>query len=281
MRRAKLIFAAIFCAALIAPSQVRASEDMVDAALHRAQEAAATGDWQTAVTGLEDARAVLPGRSATISYNLGTAYAHLGEFGWASLHLQRALLGEANAAPELQEAAAFNLGLVRQELESRAEGEKTEISPADGSWELFVGFLATPAVGLVALIAGWIGAVASWVLIWSRGKFAVHWRKTTSRLLLACGALWLFVGGAHALARTSDGLGTVIAVAQEVALHDGPGDHRPVVDKISAGSQLTVLQRAIGWYEVRMTGGLQGWLAQDDVAWLRARESEIARGDRR
>src|SRR5690606_30239515 len=93
----------------------------------RGNDAAQRQDWQAAVTAYEQAAALLPGRHALLAYNLGTAYAHLGDWGRAVYHLSRAEDFRSGPSADVLEATRDNLEVVRRRIELQATTEGTKV----------------------------------------------------------------------------------------------------------------------------------------------------------
>ena len=104
-----------------------ARADVVDEAFVRGNRAAEAGDLKAAVQAYEEAERLLPGTSALLSFDLGTAYAQLGEDGLATYHLRRALRAQAQANAEVAAAAQRNLGIVRARAEVAALANGAQI----------------------------------------------------------------------------------------------------------------------------------------------------------
>jgi tetratricopeptide (TPR) repeat protein len=238
-----------------------ARADVVDEAYAAGSAAAAQGDWTGAIEHWQRASDLLPGRSAELEYDLGTAYAHLGELGRATYHLERALLPELQPSVELAESARRNLGIVRRSAEFQAELAGAEISRPETWWDLFVVALASPTLGWITLVSAW----AVLPLLWLRSRLdgsgkARDRRGVASLLALVFAGVALVGGGLHALGldAASDSP-EAIALDNVVEVREGPGSHVPVAFQLQGGSHVRVLEQRSGWTRVRLAGGLEGW----------------------
>lgn len=238
----------------LAPASARA--DVVDDAFARGNALATAGDFEGAVRAYEDAEALLPGRSAALSFNLGTAYAQLGELGAATYHLRRALQPQAEASVDIAEAARRNLGVVRQRAEVAAAAGGLQIDRPETWRDAALSALRAPAFGWLSLGAGWL-ALLLWI---TRARFREASRSALAGLAAVLGALYLIVGGLHGYAlRAELGGSQAIALPAKLELRDGPGAHRKVVFTVQGGSRLSLVERGSGWGRVRLPGGLEGW----------------------
>lgn len=250
------------------PGQAR---DEVDAAFVAGNEAAAQRRWSSAVRHYERARKLNPGRSAQLSYNLGTAYAHLGKVGYATVHLHHAL--DQSSDRSLSEAARQNLGLLRRRAETMAAASGRVLSePAHWS-SVVVAFLGTTAIGCLSLLLWWLAAgLALWRLRkgpGARRTWALPLWITAAALLLS--ALYLF-------SRAQLNPGEFIVVGDTVALRDGPGQHREMLFEVQPSSRVSVLQRSSGWAQVRLPGARQGWIVSRALAPLQPWAASIPVG---
>lgn len=252
-----------------------ASADVVDDAYAAGSEAALAGDFTTAIDHWQRALELLPGRSAQLDYDLGTAYAELGELGRATYHLERALQPEARPSVEVAEAARRNLGIVRRQAEVQAEVTEAQISRPPTSWDLAIEVLAGRALAWISLISGWlmVGVVAQ--RRWRRrhGQSTVSSASgrqgISSALALVFVLVFVVGGGLHALAiGSADDHPDAIALDATVEVREGPGAHLPVAFELQGGSHVRVLDQRSGWMRVRLPGGLEGWAKSESIARL-------------
>lgn len=247
--------------AILGPATARA--DVVDDAFARGNAAAASGDLQAAVRNYEEAERLLPGRSAVLSFNLGTAYAQLGELGLATHHLRRALQAQARASADVAEAAQRNLGIVRSRAEVAAAANGSQIDRPETWRDALFAAVGAPEFGWLALGSGWL-ALALWLLRGRLGRRAPVGVITSVIGVLA--AIYLVVGALHGYAVRSEAeapQATVVAAKLEV--REGPGSHRKVMFVVQGGSRVRVVDRGAGWLRIRLPDGLEGWAPQADL----------------
>jgi hypothetical protein len=256
---------------LLSPTLAHA--DVVDEAYAAGSEAALTGNWDVAIEHWQRALELLPGRSAQLDYDLGTAYAELGELGRATYHLERALQPEARPSVEVAEAARRNLGIVRRQAETQAEIREARISRLPSSWDLAIEVLAGRALAWISLISGWlmVGVVAH--RFWRRTRPTSHAGEpsggVSGALVLIFALVFAIGGGLHALAiGAEDEHPDAIALDAIVEVREGPGTHLPVAFELQGGSHVRVLDERSGWARVRLPGGLEGWAKAGSVARL-------------
>lgn len=253
----------------LASSTAFAAGDAVDEAYARGTQAAADGDWASAAAAWEEARRILPESNPQLAYDLGTAYAHLGELGFATLHLERA----RRAEPALEEDARRNLAIVRRQAEIAAAAESRELSQASGWSDQVLAAFASQVMAWLALIAGWL----------SFGAWVVGRRLDSSRGASGLGAvavlgafIFLVTGLGHAIARDSAAVAREMIVLHEgLEAREGPGSHQAAAFTIAAGSRVLEEERRSGWVMVRLPGGLAGWVESEGVARIDAPERQV------
>lgn len=247
--------------------------DEVDRAVNEGHRAAKAGDYQSAARHYERARSLLPGRSAVLSYDLGTAYARAGRLGYAELHLRRSLQHEARPSSQVVEAARHNLGLVRQRAVVQAKTTGATLSAKERWTEVVAAFLGTRALGYVGIVMAWIAALA-WIGVH-------HWPQLRQRLprpapwILSAVAGILVILHILAVGGSYDSEASIVVGAPAV-LREGPGEYRPEVAKVQASSRVRVLEKGTGWLKVRLPGGLEGWIQRRHVESLAGPESAIS-----
>jgi hypothetical protein len=271
-----LVIAGLVAIAAASPAHA----DVVDDAYAAGNEAALAGDWAGAIAQWEQALELLPGRSAQLDYDLGTAYAQIGELGLATYHLQRALQPQARPTVEVAEAARRNLGIVRRRAEVAAEVADARISRQESWWDLTVAVLAGPTVAWISLISGWLLVLVLGARRWfgrpgatpkpaNPPKTALGWDRIGGALALVLTLVFVCAGGLHGLAmEAADGRPDAIALDGVVELREGPGAHLPVAFRVQGGSRVRVLDERSGWVRVRLPAGLEGWAPRQSVARL-------------
>lgn len=270
-RALKLALALAFALAmpLAIPSHARA--DVVDDAYAAGSEAALAGNWTAAIEHWQHALELLPGRSAQLDYDLGTAYANIGEIGRAIYHFERALQPEARPTVEIAEAARRNLGIVRRKAETQAEIHDARISRQPTSWDLAVDVLAGRALAWISLVSAYLTVVVVAYRRFRRSDAASGESPggVSGALALVFALVFLIGGGLHALAiATKDEHPDAIALDAIVEVREGPGSHLPVAFELQGGSHVRVLDERSGWVRVRLPGGLEGWAKGEAVARL-------------
>jgi Bacterial SH3 domain len=258
-------------ALVVTPTLARA--DVVDDAYAAGSEAALTGNWDEAIEHWQHALELLPGRSAQLDYDLGTAYASVGELGRATYHLERALQPHARPSVEVAEAARRNLGIVRRQAETQAEIQDAIISRLPSSWDLAIEVLAGRALAWISLVSGWLMVVVVAHRQWRRRVSHADQAGTASgvsgALALVFALVFMIGGGLHALAMGAyDEHPDAIALDAIVEVREGPGTHLPVAFELQGGSHVRVLDERSGWVRVRLPGGLEGWAKLDSIARL-------------
>lgn len=251
----------------------QAHADVVDDAYAEGSQAAAANDWAGAIEHWQRALELLPGRSAQLDYDLGSAYAQLGELGRATYHFERALQPEARPSVEVAEAARRNRGIVRRQAELQAEVNDARISRLPSWWDLVVDVLAGQALA-------WISLISAWLMV---GTVALRRWRDRNESPAASGATWgiggalvlVFAlvfgigGGLHALAISADeDHPDAVVLDAVVDVREGPGAHLPVAFALQGGSHVRVLDQRSGWLRVRLPGGLEGWATVDSIARL-------------
>jgi hypothetical protein len=254
-----------------------AAADVVDEAFARGNERARAGDWAGAIVEYERAASLLPGRSAALSYDLGTAYAHAEDPGRAIFHLRRALQPAADPSHEIVAAAQRNLGIVQRRAELDAAASGARLAPPEGWGDRFVSALTAPGFGWAALVAGWLAVVAAALR---------EYRRRRGRALIGLGTLalasafvFVVVGSLHAAAlRSVRNAPRGIALERTLEVRDGPGEHHDVAFRLQGGSPVRVVDRAPGWSKVRIDEGLEGWVPHATIGELEGDGAKRADG---
>ncbi len=247
-----------------------ASADAVDDAFARGTDAASRNDWNAAADEFETASALIPQRNAVISYNLGTAYAELGDLGRATYHLRRAADWRGGPTAEVLEAARSNLAAVRRRAELEATTNGAMIDRPQTTWDLLVDAIAAPWVAWFSLICGAGFAV---LLFAHRRWFRAQPRRAgASRVvLIALGLIYAIAGALHGWSiRAASAQPGAIILDGSLDARDGPGQHRSVAFTLQGGAEVRLLERSPGWRQVQLPGGVTGWVPEGSVAQLDA-----------
>lgn len=250
---------------LLTPVSVRA--DAVDDSFTQGNEAAVAKDWAAAIGHYEEAAALLPGRSALVSYNLGTAYANRGDLGRATYHLERSLDFRGGPTTEIVEAARTNLDTVRRRVELAATTADARVDRPETWWDLVVEALEARGVGWLALVCGWVFLGVLWVH--RRRGSAGRSRSVTGAALIVLGLCYAVPGLLHAWAERADRENPeAIVLDAQVDAREGPGNHRAVEFALQGGARVRIVERTPGWARVRLPGGIEGWVPEQTVGEL-------------
>jgi len=272
LRRAavSLVVGLVFGLAL-APG--RAHADAVDDAFVAGNEAAARSDWKAAAASYEAASALLRGRNATLSYNLGTAYAELGELGRAAYHLTRATDFRGGPTTDVLDAARENLEVVRKRIELRATTEGTVVDRAATSWDLIRDALRARSLGWLSLLSG-VGFLFGGAVTLRRQRRGLPARGVLSASLGVLAFLYLVPGLLHGWALKADREAPeAIVLPLAIDAREGPGPHRSVAFQLQGGSRIRIVEESLGWSLIRLPGGIEGWVPADAVGRLEASQS--------
>ena len=266
----RVLASALLIASLGPSPSARAAGDAVDEAYARGTQAAASGDWAAAARAWEQARRILPESNPQLAYDLGTAYAHLGELGYATVHLERA----RRADPALEQDARRNLAIVRRQAEISAAAESRELSEPSGWGDRLLHAMASPFVAWLAIISGWLG-FASWMVRRRMGRDARARGGLGAAVVLSMLIFGISAGG-HALARDSSVVaGEMIVLRAGLEAREGPGSHQAPAFELEAGTRVLEEERRSGWVMVRLRGGLAGWVESSGVVRLDAPEAQV------
>lgn len=249
-----------------------ARADDVDDVYAAGSAAAIAGDWSEAIARWEEALELLPGRSAQLDYDLGTAYAQLGELGRATYYLERALQPEARPSVEVAEAARRNLGIVRRQAEVAADINDARISRPPSSWDLIVEVFAGRALAWISLVSAWLLVLTLAQRRWRARNHAGgdgSIRGVGGALALVFALVFVIGGSLHAFAlEATDDHPDAVVLDAVVDVREGPGEHLPVAFELQGGSHVRVLDQRSGWLRVRLPGGLEGWAKVEAIARL-------------
>ena len=248
----------------------KARADVVDEAYAAGSEAVRAGQLDAATTHWRRALELLPGRSAQLEYDLGTLYAQRGELGWATYHLERALVPEARPTAELAELARRNLAVVRSQAELAAEVADAHISREESWWDLLVAVLAGRTLAWISTVAAWLLVLALALRSWQRRRDpSASGSGVTGAAALVLALVFVIGGGLHGLAiYAAAGHPDAIALDELTDVHEAPGVHAPVAFRLQGGSRVRVLETRSDWVHLRLPGGLEGWANAGSVARL-------------
>lgn len=261
---------ALFVLMGLAMLATTARADVVDEAFVRGNRAAEAGDLKAAVQAYEEAERLLPGTSALLSFDLGTAYAQLGEDGLATYHLRRALRAQAQASAEVAAAAQRNLGIVRARAEVAALANGAQIDRPETWRDALLATVGAPEFGWLALGAGWLALA----IVLLRGRLggrapAVVGSGVFGSVIGVLVAVYLVLGGLHGYAvRAEADAPQAIALTTKLEVREGPGNHRRTLFVVQGGSRVRIVDRGSGWLRIRLPDGLEGWAPQAGLGEL-------------
>ena len=245
-----------------------ARADAVDDAFAAGNEAAAEGDWATAVQSYQRASSLAQHPSAALSFNLGTAHLHAGDLGRATYHLRRSLHHTSAPSGEVMERATYNLQIARRRAELQAAATGAKIDRPETWWDLVLEVLRAQGIAWLSLLSGWAGLVVL-VLHVRRIRRGIGSTSVTRAMLIVFGLVFVAFGSLHGLAARADRTSPQAVVLEpQLDARDGPGNHRAVQFSLQAGSRVRIVDQAPGWRRVRLPGGIEGWVPEKSVARL-------------
>ena len=187
--------------------------------------------------------------SAAIYFNRGNAYFKLGQLGRAILSYRQA----ERLAPRDPDLRA-NLQFAR----TQARGGLAFPVDWSGRW---LGTLTVNEWTALTAVAFWVVfallALGQW-----RPELGRRWRTT----LWSAGLLTIILGACLATKFKADYLDTtVVVIAGEVDVRNGPLDESQSAYKVRDGIELKVLDRKDNWLQVLDPAQRLGWLREDQV----------------
>jgi tetratricopeptide (TPR) repeat protein len=246
MLRAPTCFAVLCCAglSLILSGFLSASAlagGVSPPAFERGNALYAEGRFADASAAYEDA--VRTGRySANLFYNLGDAYARLGQRGRSILNYQRALILE----PSHAEARA-NLAFVQGRPGAQAGIENTWLATRTGMPDI-------DFWPILAAASGWLALV---LLLTGRSH-----RRNGLWGAIACLAVCVFAAGWTAwLDGGVKDPGRAIVVSDGSAALYSPADNSKAITDLPAGSEVRILSVQGAWIYAQLASGERGWFA--------------------
>ncbi len=245
-----------------------ASADAVDDAYAAGNAAADEGDWTAAKQSYQRATSLARHPSATLSFNLGTAYLELGELGRATYHLRRALEHTSAPSGEVMERARYNLQIARRRAELQAAATGAKIDRPETWWDLVLEVLRAQGIAWFSLLTGWAALVVL-VLHVRRVRQGTGSTGSTRAVIAVLAATYLALGSLHGLAARADRTSPQAVVLQpQLEAREGPGNHRNVEFTLQAGSRVRIVDQSPGWRRVRLPGGIEGWVPEKSVGRL-------------
>ncbi len=201
---------------------------------------------------------------ADVYFNLGAAYARDGRHGRAVAAFERALAcrpGDAGARAAL-DASRAALGRAIAEREGEAV---VETGPTMGE-AIFGGIDESVfAIGLLVALALLFGGMSG--RLYATGESA----RVGLALVISIAGLAALVLALGLAVRTGafDPGEAAVVVATRGELREGPSAAAAVRHPTREGERAYVLDRERGWSHVILSGGREGWLADDDVVVVR------------
>ena len=187
--------------------------------------------------------------SAAIYFNRGNAYFKLGQLGRAIVSYRLA----ERLAPRDPDLRA-NLQFAR----TQARGGVTFPADWSGRW---LGTLTVNEWTALTAVAFWVTFAVLALGQW-RPELGRRWRST----LWSAGLLTILFGAGLAVKFKADYLDTtVVVIAGEVDVRNGPLDESQSAYKIRDGIELKVLDRKENWLQVLDPAQRLGWLREDQV----------------
>jgi tetratricopeptide (TPR) repeat protein len=203
-------------------------------------------------------RAVQAGAgSADVHYNLGNAYYKLGRSGAAILSYEKALSRDPG-----HEDARANLAVVERRLELEKARQELGI-PHEGFWARMNRRYTPNDLTIVFLILYYalFGALMARQFLRPRTARTVLGlaAATLGALTLTAGAFFAY--RVYLQERVSEG----IVLQGKVALMEPHGESWKSVRMLPEGLRLRILTRNEGWVQVRLAGGLSGYVKEGQV----------------
>ncbi len=180
-------------------------------------------------------------REAPVFYNLGTAYFHAGNRGYALLNFERALDTAPGYGPALRGIEA--IAAVSDDLSALPPGFR---SPWKGN-------TAPSRWGLRGL------ALVLWWSVWGILAVVLWWPPTMARyrLVLSVGFTLVVLALVLTLARAPD---SAMVVAEELPVRYGPDTRDVIRDVLHAGDRVVLETSSRGWTRIETGSGQRGWV---------------------
>ncbi len=187
-------------------------------------------------------------RHESVYLNLGSAYYHRGDLGWALLNWRRA------------QALAPRDGDIGRQL-SLARRERTDIQGDETGWleglaALSTGLVTPAELGWLALLvwSGWLGLI-------SLGLVRRAWRDGLRPLLIVGGvvvAVLVVLLGSRYWVDTYRP--AAVVVQAQVSAMSGPGTQYLDLYPLHAAAEIRIVEQREGWLRIILPNGRQGWL---------------------
>lgn len=275
-RRGRIVVATLIVAlGAVARPALPQTAETPSALFERANASYEGGDFEGAI-GLYATLVDMGVSDPDLDYNLGNAYYKLGAVGPAILHYERA----RRLAPRDPDIAE-NLSLARALLRDRQFLEESSWLRRAVLWPhnnlstretfLLASFwyvvLTVVLLGLIFRRSSLLSRVYARLSILSPGRL-LGLDKTQDFALAACVALLLAgVTGlsAHGKYRAETLRPDGVVLDEEVAVYSGPSDDSTLQFKIHEGTIVRIEGARARWAQVRLPGGLSGWIRSETV----------------
>jgi tetratricopeptide (TPR) repeat protein len=187
--------------------------------------------------------------SEALYFNRGNAFFKQGQLGRAiASYLQARRLAPRDAALQA------NLQLAR----TRARGG---VSYQPERWRIILGKLTLNEWTVLFAIAFWV-----FFLLLAFMQWRPDLKPALRNSRVGAGAAVLLLGICFTVALNLDYLTpSVVVIAGEAEVRNGPLDEAPPNFKVRDGAELTVLDRKEGWLQVTDTAQRTGWLRRDQT----------------
>lgn len=252
------------CLALLAPAIASAQGGSLPELFHAANEAAFEGDHGSAARGYEHL-VELGVDDPDVYYDLGLAYAHLGQHGRAVAAFERALRARPGDEGALAGLEASRAVLGRRRAERHGE------AVVDAGTTLGESLFASVsedvlAMGVLALTALLFGLLTALALV----------PRARERLRLGVGVATPLVGialtvagfGLAARSGAFDPGEPAIVVLENAPVREGPSASATERHEALEGERAYVLGTEPGFAHVLLGGGREGWIAEGDLVRL-------------
>jgi tetratricopeptide (TPR) repeat protein len=250
--------AALSVWALLAPASPARAETLREV-FERGNAAYFRGELEEAAQAYEQLIA-LGVEDPDVSFNLATAHARLGHYGQAIRYYERTL--RLRPGDEAAEAALRTCRTTLGRRRAEREGE-AEVSTAPPLGEAIFGSFS---VDLLAWLSFGLNLLFFGLLL-----LRSLTRRDTLRLGLAIGApivgllLVFFATGLSIRSGVFDEGEKAIVLREEAPLYEGPDPRSEVRRRVLEGERAAILGREGAYAHVRLSGGREGWLADEDV----------------
>jgi len=187
--------------------------------------------------------------SPALYFNLGNAFFKAGQLGRA-IAAYRAAEKIAPRDPDVR----ANLQFVRGRVQNPA------ISVSTNRWQQWLATLTINEWAMFTAVVLWV-----WMALLVLLQFRPALKQSLRTAIWCGGVATLAFGGCLGAAWSSHSDRTVIVIAQDVVLHNGPLDEAPTGATIHDGAELNVLDTKNDWLQVRVDNQRVGWLKRDQV----------------